>query len=32
MSTFVDQARLMGTRPVVVVNLNVPRPPATSRR
>ena len=28
MSTFVDQARLLGTRPVVVVNLNVPRPPA----
>jgi peptidyl-dipeptidase Dcp len=27
MSTFVDQARLLGTRPVVVVNLNVPRPP-----
>jgi len=23
----VDQARLLGTRPVVVVNLNVPRPP-----
>jgi peptidyl-dipeptidase Dcp len=27
MSTFVDQSRLLGTRPVVVVNLNVPRPP-----
>jgi peptidyl-dipeptidase Dcp len=26
MSTFVDQASLLGTRPVVVVNLNVPRP------
>jgi peptidyl-dipeptidase Dcp len=28
MSTFVDQAHLLGTRPVTVVNLNVPRPPA----
>lgn len=27
MSTFVDQAELLGTRPVVVINLNVPRPP-----
>jgi len=27
MSTFVDQSGLLGTRPVTVVNLNVPRPP-----
>ncbi|AMN45857.1 dipeptidyl carboxypeptidase II [Steroidobacter denitrificans] len=28
MSTFVDQSRLLGTRPVVINNLNVPKPPA----
>lgn len=28
MSSFVDQSRLFGERAVVVVNLNVPRPPA----
>jgi peptidyl-dipeptidase Dcp len=27
MSTFADQSHLLGTRPVAVVNLNVPRPP-----
>jgi peptidyl-dipeptidase Dcp len=27
-STFVSQSRLRGTRPVVVVNMNIPRPPA----
>ena len=27
MSSFVDQSHLLGRRPVVVVNLNVPRPP-----
>ena len=27
MSSFVDQSHLLGDRPVVVVNLNVPRPP-----
>jgi peptidyl-dipeptidase Dcp len=27
MSSFVDQARQLGTRPVIVINLNVPRPP-----
>jgi peptidyl-dipeptidase Dcp len=27
MSSFVDQADLLGDRPVIVVNLNVPRPP-----
>ena len=28
MNTFVDQSRLMGTKPVVVNNLNIPKPPA----
>jgi peptidyl-dipeptidase Dcp len=28
MNTFVDQSRLLGTRPVVVNNLNIPKPPA----
>jgi peptidyl-dipeptidase Dcp len=28
MSEFVEQSRLLGTRPVVTVNMNVPRPPA----
>lgn len=28
MSTFVDQSRLMGTKPVVINNLNIPKPPA----
>ncbi len=28
MSTYVDQARLLGTRSVVVNNLNIPKPPA----
>jgi len=28
MSSFVDQSRLLGTRPVVVNNLNIPKPPA----
>ena len=28
MSSFVDQSHLLGTRPVVVINLNIPRPPA----
>ncbi|HEX6195636.1 MAG TPA: M3 family metallopeptidase [Jiangellaceae bacterium] len=27
MSTFVDQAHLLGTKPVVVNNLNIPKPP-----
>jgi len=27
MSTFLDQSHLLGHRPVVVINLNVPRPP-----
>ncbi|HEX2805991.1 MAG TPA: M3 family metallopeptidase, partial [Kineosporiaceae bacterium] len=27
MSTFVDQSHLLGERPVVVINLNIPRPP-----
>ena len=27
MSTFVDQSRLLGTRPVVINNLNIPKPP-----
>src|SRR3954451_12334794 len=27
MNTFVDQSHLLGTRPVAVVNLNIPRPP-----
>jgi peptidyl-dipeptidase Dcp len=27
MSTFVDQSRLLGQAPVVVINLNIPRPP-----
>jgi len=27
MSSFVDQSHLLGTRPVIVINLNVPRPP-----
>jgi peptidyl-dipeptidase Dcp len=27
MSTFVDQAHLLGDRPVVVINLNIPEPP-----
>jgi peptidyl-dipeptidase Dcp len=27
MSSFVDQSRLLGTKPVIVINLNVPRPP-----
>lgn len=30
MNTFVDQSHLLGTRPVVTINLNVPRPPAGS--
>jgi peptidyl-dipeptidase Dcp len=30
MNTFVDQSHLLGTRPVAVVNLNVPRPPQGS--
>ncbi len=30
MNTFVDQSHLLGTRPVAVVNLNVPRPPEGS--
>ena len=30
MNTFVDQSHLLGTRPVVVINLNVPRPPSGS--
>jgi peptidyl-dipeptidase Dcp len=29
MSTFVDQSHLLDDRPVVVINLNVPRPPQT---
>lgn len=28
MNTFVDQSRLMGTKPVVINNLNIPKPPA----
>jgi peptidyl-dipeptidase Dcp len=28
MSEFVDQSRLLGTRPVVTLNLNIPRPPS----
>jgi peptidyl-dipeptidase Dcp len=28
MSSFVDQSRLLGTGPVIVINLNIPRPPA----
>ncbi len=28
MNSFVEQARLMGTKPVVVNNLNIPKPPA----
>jgi len=28
MNTFVDQSRLMGTRSVVINNLNIPKPPA----
>lgn len=28
MNTFVDQSRLMGTRSIVVNNLNIPKPPA----
>ena len=28
MNTFVDQSRLMGTKPVAVNNLNIPKPPA----
>ncbi|MDP3857967.1 MAG: M3 family metallopeptidase, partial [Stagnimonas sp.] len=28
MSSFVDQSKLMGTRPVVTNNLNIPKPPA----
>ncbi|HEY6797253.1 MAG TPA: M3 family metallopeptidase [Kineosporiaceae bacterium] len=27
MSSFVEQSHLLGTRPVIVINLNVPRPP-----
>ncbi len=30
MNTFVDQSHLLGTRPVAVVNLNIPRPPEGS--
>jgi peptidyl-dipeptidase Dcp len=30
MSTFVDQSHLLGHRPVVVINLNVPKPPPGS--
>jgi peptidyl-dipeptidase Dcp len=30
MNTFVDQSHLLGSRPVAVVNLNVPRPPGGS--
>ena len=30
MNTFVDQSHLLGTRPVAVINLNVPRPPSGS--
>jgi peptidyl-dipeptidase Dcp len=28
MSSFVDQSHLLGTRPVIVINLNLPKPPA----
>lgn len=28
MNTYVDQSRLLGTKPVVVNNLNIPKPPA----
>ena len=31
MNTFVDQSHLLGTRPVVTINLNVPRPPAGAK-
>jgi len=31
MSTFVQQSRLMGTRPIVLNNLNIPKPPKGER-
>jgi peptidyl-dipeptidase Dcp len=32
MNSFVEQARLLATKPVVVNNLNIPKPPAGSPR